>query len=199
MNNMQSMQASEGHALHMERIEARVRAECYEEIGRLKDETARLKEQLAEANNERAWVRRKLGIPEDCGFLSGEVTLAGTMHCACNAANGYRKYIETEKCDDKLGEIARMSVRLAEAQQTCIDHAEIQSFLHASNVKLRAALVECVEAFSEIIEEDQTVMFNRCPDCDYNCKGVCKDMPLSNIGKVADKALTNARSILGGE
>jgi len=43
MGSMMSAQASDGHALLHERIEARVRAECYEEIGRLKDEIARLK------------------------------------------------------------------------------------------------------------------------------------------------------------
>ena len=54
---------------------------------------AALKEKLSEANKERAWVRRKLEIPEDTGFLSGDVTLAGTMHNVWSGYRGYHNYI----------------------------------------------------------------------------------------------------------
>ena len=73
---------------------------------------AALKEQLSEANKERAWVRRKLEIPEDTGFLSGDVTLAGTMHNVWSGYRGYHNYIAAEKCDDNMGKIARQSVEI---------------------------------------------------------------------------------------
>lgn len=78
---------------------------------------AKLQDKVAELEKEASWIRGKLKLPEDTKLLSGEVTLAGTMHCLVSHANGYLKYIETEKCDDKAGEIARQSVRIAELEK----------------------------------------------------------------------------------
>lgn len=76
-----------------------------------------LRSQLADLQDESAWVRNKLKLPEDTKLLSGEVTLAGTLHCLVSHANGYLKYIETEKCDNKAGEIARQFVLITELEQ----------------------------------------------------------------------------------
>jgi hypothetical protein len=77
----------------------------------------------AELAKEAAWIRNKLGLPVDVKLLSGDITLAGTMHNIVHQANGYVRYIEAFKCDDKQGEIARQSVRIAEQEQ------QIQSLL----------------------------------------------------------------------
>ena len=94
---------------------------------------AALKEQLSEANKERAWVRRKLEIPEDTGFLSGDVTLAGTMHNVWSGYRGYHKYIAAEKCDDKMGKIARQSVEIDSLKEQVAQ-------LEAEVLRLREAL-----------------------------------------------------------
>lgn len=59
---------------------------------------------------EAAWIRRKLGLPEDCPFLGGPPSVAGAMHVVCSNAHGYTTYIEAFRCDDKQGEIARLAV-----------------------------------------------------------------------------------------
>ncbi len=97
-----------------------------------------LRQQLAEANNERAWIRRKLKLPEDTKLLSGEVTLAGTMHNVCNGNHGYRAYIESEKCDDKAGKIARLTVQLAECTE--------QHFKNFADSEVNALLDEAIDA-----------------------------------------------------
>ena len=45
------------------------------------------------------------------------------------------------------------------------------------------------DALENIKAHDEYVMWNRCPDCDYGCKGVCKDMPHSEVGKIAIKSI----------
>lgn len=71
------------------------------------------RDKLKSLDEEATWVRRKLGLSEDCGFVSGRPTLAGEMHVVCADAHGMRKYISSHKCDDKQGEIARLSASLA--------------------------------------------------------------------------------------
>lgn len=60
------------------------------------------------------WICRKLNLPEGTKLLTGEQTIAGTMHNVCAAAHGYEAYIKAYKCDDKQGEIARLTVALGE-------------------------------------------------------------------------------------
>ena len=55
--------------------------------------------------------------------------------------------------------------------------------------ELRAAL-------EEVIAHDKYVMHQRCPDCDYMCKGECRDMPISEYGKIAQAALTRRKEAL---
>ena len=103
-------------------------------VKELTAQVAALKEQLSEANKERAWVRRKLEIPEDTGFLSGDVTLAGTMHNVWSGYRGYHNYIAAEKCDDKMGKIARQSVEI--------------DALEAEVMRLRSVMADVIKAHS---------------------------------------------------
>ena len=106
-------------------------------------ENAALKEQLSEANKERAWVRRKLEIPEDTGFLSGDVTLAGTMHNVWSGYRGYHKYIAAEKCDDKMGKIARQSVEIDSLKgQVAQLEAEVMRLRNALETELATLKAE---------------------------------------------------------
>lgn len=79
-----------------------------------KNEIHRLEAELAGLREEALWIRRKLELPDDTEFLSGKQSLAGQMHVVCSDAFGYRTYIKAYKCDDKQGEIARLTVRNAE-------------------------------------------------------------------------------------
>lgn len=90
----------------------------------MKDEISMLKE-------EAAWIRRKLGLPEDTPMFSGSgkqdsafagppngvTTVAGTLHVVCSGHHGMQTYIKAFRCDDKQGEIARLTVDLAEARE----------------------------------------------------------------------------------
>ncbi len=64
------------------------------------------------ANDERLWVRRKFKIADDAPV--GNVY--GKMHNLEAHAHGYIAYIEAFKCDDKQGEIARLTVRAEQAE-----------------------------------------------------------------------------------
>lgn len=108
---------------------------------------AALKEQLSEANKERAWVRRKLEIPEDTGFLSGDVTLAGTMHNVWSGYRGYHNYIAAEKCDDKMGKIARQSVEIDSLKEQVAQ-------LEAEVMRLRNALETFIAEHEECEDSD---------------------------------------------
>lgn len=63
-----------------------------------------------------AWVCRKIGIPEDSRLLSGDQTVAGQLHVLCANAHGYKTYIAAFRCDDKQGEMARLTVERDEAR-----------------------------------------------------------------------------------
>lgn len=110
-------------------------------------ENAALKEQLSEANKERAWVRRKLEIPEDTGFLYGDVTLAGTMHNVWSGYRGYHNYIAAEKCDDKMGKIARQSVEIDSLKEQVAQ-------LEAEVLRLRGALETFITEHEECEDGD---------------------------------------------
>jgi hypothetical protein len=62
-----------------------------------------------------AWIRRKLGLaPDTPMFHGGGPTIAGTLHVLCSDAHGMQAYIRAYKCDDKQGEIARLTVEVRE-------------------------------------------------------------------------------------
>jgi len=111
--------------------------------------------ELDEYKKEADWIRNKLKLPLDTKLLSGDVTLAGTMHNLCANAHGYVTYIKTEKCDDKMGKIARQEVELVAAMkeieqlrqiidEEAKDSGEVILQLaqaQAENEKLREALI----------------------------------------------------------
>lgn len=57
-------------------------------------------------DNESAWVRMKLKLPPNASLQD----VQGKMHVWDSRASGYMRYIDAHKCDDKQGEIARLSV-----------------------------------------------------------------------------------------
>jgi hypothetical protein len=62
-------------------------------------------------NEEMAWIRRKINVPEDAQmFVGAPNTIAGALHVLSSNAHGYITYIKAFKCDDKEGEIARLTV-----------------------------------------------------------------------------------------
>lgn len=52
-------------------------------------EIERLRADNAELEKEAVWIRNKLGLPSDVKLLSGDITLAGTMHKIVSHAKGY--------------------------------------------------------------------------------------------------------------
>lgn len=67
--------------------------------------------ELARLREESLWIRKKLNLPADTPFVSGAgPTLAGSMHVVCDHAHGYMTYITAYRCNDKQGEIARLTV-----------------------------------------------------------------------------------------
>lgn len=79
-------------------------------------------EELALLRREAEWIRRKLELPDNCPFLSGNgQTVAGEMHVVCSNAHGFKSYIQAHKCDDKQGEIARLSVAVQEQSERAAD------------------------------------------------------------------------------
>lgn len=87
-----------------------------------------------EARRTVAWVCRKLGIPEDSALATGESTIAGAMHVLAAHAHGYKTYIETFKCDEKQGEIARLTVERDESRAAyCALRDSVQKLYVAGN------------------------------------------------------------------
>ncbi len=72
-----------------------------------------LKAKLDQAEEDRKWICRKLEISETCEMFTGEISIAGTLHVWGFRQSGYMTYIEAYKCNDKQGEIARQSARIA--------------------------------------------------------------------------------------
>lgn len=54
------------------------------------------------------WIREKLKLPAGCPVTK----VQGAMHVICSHADGYERYITAFKCDDKQGEIARLTVEV---------------------------------------------------------------------------------------
>lgn len=104
--------------------------ECFRAMDRKVKE---LEAQIETSNSERAWIRQKLGLPEDSPFLSGECnTLAAAMHVVCAYAQGYERYVASHKCDDKEGQIARLTVALSEATEQANKAKELEAQLARS-------------------------------------------------------------------
>lgn len=58
------------------------------------------------------WIKKKSELPLDCD----DSKLMGQMRAICFAAQGYDAYIKAFKCEDKQGEISRLTVELAKAR-----------------------------------------------------------------------------------
>ena len=82
----------------------------------LLERIATLEREREQNRKDWAWVCRKIGIPEDSRLLSGDQTVAGTLHVLTSHAHGYKTYIAAFRCDDKQGEIARLTVEREEAR-----------------------------------------------------------------------------------
>lgn len=58
-----------------------------------------------------AWIRKKLGLAADTEMFTGAPnTIAGAL--LCSDAHGMQTYIQAYKCDNKQGEIARLTVEV---------------------------------------------------------------------------------------
>ena len=143
---------------------------------KLIEDVAKLKEQITEANKERAWVRRKLELPEGTGFLSGDVTLAGTMHCVWSGYKGYHNYILAEKCDDKMGEIARQSVEIeslkeqvAQLELVKDEHDErgIDIDILVRNLNSAEAQLTALQSKSAALVDASQLAADQIRKCDY--------------------------------
>lgn len=55
-----------------------------------------------------AWIRKKLGLEKESTWQE----LFGKMHVVCSHSASFMRYIETYKCNDKEGEIARLTNEL---------------------------------------------------------------------------------------
>lgn len=82
-------------------------------------------------------------------------------------------------CPDNTAEIEQRVVELSNQL------SGISGQLTAEQSKVKVL----TDALEKIIGHDKYVMFQRCPDCDYNCAGECKDMPISDYGKLAQEAI----------
>lgn len=74
-------------------------------------------EKIAELKEEADWVRKKLNLPVETTLTTTRPSLAGELHVLCADAHGMRTYINAYKCDDKQGQIARLTVELGVAHE----------------------------------------------------------------------------------
>ena len=137
--------------LEAERLRFAAHEELRREVERLRAENARLEE-------ESAWVRKKLGLPEGTPFASGAgPTLAGTMHIVCSHAHGYEAYIAAYRCEDKQGEIARLLVKNQQLTDEVNDvyraHAEAGG--DVSNLSLRVLVREVNREYEKLKVENE--------------------------------------------
>ncbi|MGC3968925.1 MAG: hypothetical protein QM775_16610 [Pirellulales bacterium] len=95
---------------------------------------------------EAKWIRGKLNLPEDAP-TSG---VQGKMHCVCADAHGYQTYIAAFRCDDKQGEIARLTHQVAALQETLEKTSNANRFVAD---KYRATIAEIAKAARIVLEK----------------------------------------------
>ena len=93
-------------------------------------------------------------------------------------------------------ENAALKEQVAQLQGACQLQLNINDTLHLKLQGRQSKSAALEEALEKIIGHDKYVMFQRCPDCDYNCAGECKDMPISDYGKLAQEALATVKGEL---
>lgn len=72
----------------------------------LREELAQVKTERDEANKEREWVRKKIKIASSAPITD----VYGALHILEANSHGYLTYIKSFRCNDKQGEIARLTV-----------------------------------------------------------------------------------------
>lgn len=114
-----------------------------EENERLRAELAAEKAEAGRLHDAWDWIRNKLGLPEN----ATDSDIYGEMHVLEAHAHGYETYIQAHKCDDKQGEIARLTVRVGELEAeiaACRDEVERwQQLARAQSQAIQAAKAEC--------------------------------------------------------
>lgn len=86
------------------------------------------------------WVKAKLGLPRNASIQD----IQGEMHILKHKSDGFTAYIESYKCDDKQGEIARLTKELEQCRElinTIFDEFAIQTKSSMSD-KLKKQLKE---------------------------------------------------------
>lgn len=63
-----------------------------------------------------AWIRKKLGLPDNAQMTTGDDTICGRLHVWDAHQHGYNAYITSYKCNDKQGKIARLTAALRECE-----------------------------------------------------------------------------------
>ncbi|MGH9931017.1 MAG: hypothetical protein ACREA9_17555 [Pyrinomonadaceae bacterium] len=108
-----------------------------------------LRAELAEAKESLAWIRKKIGVPEDAQMFTGKDTIAGQLHVIRSHSDGYMKYITAYKCNDKQGEIARQSVRITELESELAE-AKQQIDAEMELLKAREHIAEGDEGWEKL-------------------------------------------------
>jgi len=83
---------------------------------RMREEIEQLRHENDDMAQALSWIRTKLGVPADAGMFTPN-GIAGMLHVWDAGNNGYQRYITAYKCDDKQGEIARQSVKIADQEK----------------------------------------------------------------------------------
>lgn len=91
----------------------RLGADKFEAVILLAQEFVKVREESKRLREFRDWICTKLGLPLD----AKDSQVYGAMHVACSHAHGYETYIQSHKCDDKQGEIARLTLERDEARK----------------------------------------------------------------------------------
>lgn len=81
-----------------------------EQVIVLQKKLVKFNKEIHKLKEERIWVRNKIRVSQDAPITE----VQGTLHVMESHASGYVRYIETYKCEDKQGEIARQSVKIQE-------------------------------------------------------------------------------------
>ena len=127
------------------------------------------------------WFRSQQGIPYEGSYLFAEAAWEHQLKRIVELAaeRDAMKYEWQAACSL----VAEMHKAAVGDYQGCTNGVvEDIADLKAERDRLRAAL-------EKVIAHDKYVMHQRCPDCDYMCKGECRDMPISQYGKIAQEAL----------
>lgn len=86
----------------------------------------------------------------------------------------------------------RQATKIAELEQERDILRTANKWVHDNLTEAREENQRLRDALQKIVSMDTRAMYERCPDCytdECNKDRVCKDFPLSRIGKVAKQAI----------